>query len=257
MTGTFKGSKILVTGVANDRSIAWGVAKALHEEGADVALTYPNEAIEKRVRPLAKEINCKLVLPCDVQSDEAIDRLFSTLEWEWGQLNGVLHSIAFANKEELDKRFHKISREGFKEALDVSAYSFIAMGARAQPLLRKSHGNLLTLTYLGAQRVVPNYSLMGVAKAALEAAVRYLAADLGRDHIRVNAISAGPLRTLAASGIPQFKELYAEFSQHAPLGRHVTQEEVAKTALFFLSRQSSGLTGEITYVDCGYNIMGI
>lgn len=254
--GMFTGKKILVLGVANEKSIGWAICQAIHKEGAELALTYVNAAIEKRVRPLAEEIGCKTVLPCDVASDADLDNLFVELESRWGKLDGIVHSVAFANREDLQGRFSKTSREGFRLALDVSAYSLIAICGRAAPLM-KDGGSILTLSYLGAERVVTNYNVMGVAKAALESSVRYLAADLGEQNIRVNAISAGPIKTLAASGIPQFKELLAAFAAKAPLKRNVTLEDVGQTAAFFLSPMSSGVTGEVTYVDCGFNIMGL
>ena len=252
-----EGKKFLVVGVANDHSIAWSIAQALQASGAELALTYVNEAIERRVRPLAESIGCQTVLPCDVQSDSDLDALFETLASRWGRLDGVVHAVAYAGKEELQGRFSKVSRGGFRLALDVSAYSLIAMCGRAAPLLKESQGSVLTLTYLGAERVIPNYNLMGVAKAALESCVRYLASDLGADGIRVNAISAGPIKTLAASGIPQFREMLAAFSEKAPLHRNVSLEDVAQAAVFLLGSGASGITGEIMYVDCGYNVMGL
>ena len=255
--GSFTGKKILVLGVANERSIAWGISQALHREGAELAFTYVNEAIERRVRPLAAELGCETVLPCDVQSDEAIDKLFQDLETRWGTIDGIVHAVAFAEREDLQNRFAKTTRAGFRLALDVSAYSLIAIAGRAEKLMKERGGSILTLSYLGAERVVPNYNVMGVAKAALEASVRYLAADLGEYGIRVNAISAGPIKTLAASGIPHFKELLAAFALKAPLRRNVTTEDVAESGLYFLGRQSLGVTGEVTYVDCGFNIMGL
>lgn len=253
----FQGKKILVLGVANDKSIAWGIAEALHAQGATLALTYMNEAIEKRVRPLAESIGCETVLPCDVQSDESLDKLFAELSTRWGSLDGVVHSVAFADKTDLQNRYSKCSRAGFGLAMDVSAYSLVAVAGRAEPLM-KNGGSILTMSYLGAERVVPNYNVMGVAKAALEASVRYLAADMGvASGIRVNAISAGPIRTLAASGIPHFKELLQAFAVRAPLRRNVTQEDVAQAAVFYLSSMSSGISGEVTYVDCGFNVTGM
>ena len=252
----FKGKKFLVLGVANERSIAWGIAKALSEQGAELAFTYVNEAIEKRVRPLAESINCSTVLPCDVQNDKHIDDLFVDLAERWGKIDGIVHSLAFAERHDLENRFSKTSRDGFKTALDVSAYSLIALAGRAQPLM-KDGGSIITLTYLGSQRAIKNYNVMGVAKAALEASVRYLADDLGELNIRVNAISAGPIKTLAASGIPHFRDLLTKFAECAPLKRNVSVEDVAGTALYYLSPWSSGVTGEITYVDCGFSTVGI
>ncbi|RMG42764.1 MAG: enoyl-ACP reductase [Candidatus Dadabacteria bacterium] len=250
------GKKILVLGVANQKSIAWGIAERLHQNGAELALTYVNEAIEKRLRPLAETISCNNVLPCDVSSDQDLDNLFAELGSRWGRLDGVVHSVAFAEQDDLKKPFSETCREGFKKALDISAYSLIGVSGRAKRLMPDG-GSILTLTYLGAVRAVPNYNIMGVAKAALESSVRYLAADLGGQNIRVNAISAGPIKTLAASGIPQFKSLLAQFAEKAPLRRNVTQEDVAGTALYLLSPLSSGVTGEVVYVDCGFNIIAM
>lgn len=253
----FKGKKFVVFGVANDRSIAWAIAQALSQQGAEVALTYANEVIEKRVRPLADSIGCKVVAPCDVQSDEQLDSLFAHLQDRWGVLDGAVHSIAYAAKEDLQQNFAQTTRDGFRTALEISAYSMIAITGRASQLMGPNGGSILTLTYLGAQRVIPNYNIMGVAKAALEASVKYLAADLGSRNVRVNALSAGPLKTLAASGIPQFKDLLAEFARRAPMGRNVTLEDVAGPALFLLGPWASAVTGEVLYVDCGYNVMGL
>jgi enoyl-[acyl-carrier protein] reductase I len=251
------GKKYLIVGVANERSIAWGISQLLHSEGAELAFTYVNEAIEKRVRPLAESIGCKLVLPCDVQSDEAIERVAAELKERWGTVDGVVHSVAYAEREDLQVRFCQTTRKGFQLALDVSAYSLIALAGKLEPLMREHGGSIITLSYLGAQRVVHDYKVMGVAKAALEASVKYLAADLGQNNIRVNAISAGPIKTLAASGIPHFRELLAEFAAHAPLKRNVTQEDVAKAAYFYLSPLGAGITGEVTYVDCGFNVLAL
>jgi enoyl-[acyl-carrier protein] reductase I len=254
--GMFDGKKVLVLGVANDRSIAWGIAEALHREGATLAFNYLNEALERRVRPLADSIGCKNVYPCDVQSYEQIDTLFETIKKEWGTIDAVVHSLAFADKEDLSNRFVNTTRAGFQLALDVSAYSLIAVAKRALPLMAEKGGSIVTLTYLGAERVVPNYNVMGVAKAALEASVRYLASDLGQHNIRVNAISAGPIKTLAASGIPEFRSMLAAFAEKAPLKRNVTTEDVGNTGLYLLGPLSSGVTGEVVYVDCGFNVMG-
>lgn len=253
----FAGKKALIFGVANEKSIAWGIAQKLHEHGAELAFTYVNSAIEKRVRPLAESLGCSNVYPCDVQSDEEIANLYSELGSKWGTLDALVHSVAFANGDDLKGRFHETSRAGFSMALDVSAYSLIAITKGAFPLMKDKGGSIITLTYLGAQRTIPYYNVMGVAKAALEASVRYLAADIGQDKIRINAISAGPLRTLAASGIPHFRELLSMFESRSPLRRNVTQEDVAGSALFYLSDLSSGITGETTFVDCGYNVTGV
>lgn len=254
---SLQGKKYLILGVANKKSIAWGITEALHQAGAELAFTYVNEAIEKRLRPLAEEISPDApVLPCDVSSDESIDNLFSEIESRWGKLDGVIHSVAFAEKEDLSKPFSETSRDGFRLALDVSAYSLIAVAGRAKKLLSDG-GSIITLTYLGSVRAVENYNVMGVAKAALESSVRYLAADLGGQQIRVNAISAGPIKTLAASGIPKFKELLNNFAEKAPLRRNVTPEDVAGTALYLLSDLSSGVTGEVVYVDGGFSVVGV
>jgi len=253
----FNGKKYLILGVANERSIAWSIASALHAQGAELAFTFVNEAIEKRVRPLAESIGCRNVFPCDVQSDEQITSLCSALGELWGGLDGILHSVAFAERDDLQKRFCDTSRQGFHLALDVSAYSLIAVAGKARALMQGRNASILTLTYLGSEKVVTNYNIMGVAKAALESSMRYLAADLGGEGIRVNAISAGPIKTLAASGIPHFKEMLAAFAEKAPLRRAVSLEDVANTAMFYMGPMSSGVTGEITFVDCGFNIMGI
>lgn len=250
------GKKFVVLGVANERSIAHSITTALHEQGAELALTYVNEAIEKRVRPIAEELGIKSVFHCDVQNDEHIDKLFADLKDQWGKIDGVVHSVAFAEREDLNRRFVETSREGFKLALDVSAFSLVAIAKRAESLMTEG-GSIITLTYHGSQKVVKNYNVMGVAKAALEASVRYLAADLGEKGIRVNAISAGPIKTLAASGIPQFKEMLNSFAEKAPLRRNTSLEDVADTACFLLGNGSKGITGDILYVDCGFNIIGM
>lgn len=255
--GMFVGKKFLVFGVANERSLAWGITQALHREGAKLGFTYVNEAIEKRLRPLAESLSSELILPCDVQSDEQLDKVFAEVESKWGSIDGVIHSVAFADGEDLKNRFSRTSRKGFQLALDVSAYSLIAVAGRAEALMRAQGGSIITLSYLGAERVVPNYNVMGVAKAALESAVRYLAADLGPQNIRVNAISAGPVKTLAASGIPHFRDMLNSFAEKAPLRRAITQEDVANSALYLLGSLSSGVTGETIYVDSGFNILGM
>jgi enoyl-[acyl-carrier protein] reductase I len=251
-----KGKRYLILGVANERSIAWGITQSIVQNGGEVALTYLNEALEKRVRPLAESIGCETVLPCDVQKDEDIDALYNELEKRWGTIDGIVHSVAFANGDDLKARFSDTSRDGFKLALDVSAYSLIAVAGKAKRLMPNG-GSIMTMTYLGSERVVPNYNIMGVAKAALEASVRYLASDLGSQNIRVNAISAGPIKTLASAGIPHFKDMLSSFAEKAPLKRNVSTEDVANCALFYLSHLGSGITGEITYVDCGFNVMGM
>lgn len=253
---TLQGKKYLIIGVANERSIAWGIAQALHREGAELAFTYLNEALERRVRPLADELGCKNVFKCDVQSDIEIKQLFEDLSKVWTGLDGLVHAVAYAEKDDLQNRFHNITRSGFQLALDVSAYSLIAVAAGAVEMLKISKGSIVTLTYLGFEKVIKNYNVMGVAKAALECCVRYLAADLGEFGIRVNAISAGPIKTLAASGIPQFRDMLSAFAEKAPLRRNVNQEEVGEVASFLLGSKSAGITGEVMYVDCGFNVMG-
>ncbi len=255
--GMFDGKKVLVLGVANERSIAWGIAEALHKEGAELAFNYLNEALERRVRPLADSLGCKNVLPCDVQHDDQIDLMFEELKSRWGTIDAVVHSMAYAEKEDLTNRFVNTTRKGFQTALDISAYSLVAVTKRALPLMSEKGGSILTMTYLGAERVVQNYNVMGVAKAALEASVRYLASDLGEFNIRVNAISAGPIKTLAAAGIPQFRDMLSAFAEKAPMKRNVTQADVANTGLYLLGPLGSGVTGEVVYVDCGFNIMGL
>lgn len=255
--GMFDGKKVLVLGVANERSIAWGIAEALHKEGAELAFNYLNEALERRVRPLADSLGCKNVLPCDVQHDDQIDLMFEELKSRWGTIDAVVHSLAYAEKEDLTNRFVNTTRKGFQTALDISAYSLVAVTKRALPLMSEKGGSILTMTYSGAERVVQNYNVMGVAKAALEASVRYLASDLGEFNIRVNAISAGPIKTLAAAGIPQFRDMLSAFAEKAPMKRNVTQADVANTGLYLLGPLGSGVTGEVVYVDCGFNIMGL
>jgi enoyl-[acyl-carrier protein] reductase I len=251
-----EGKRVLIFGVANDHSIAWAMAERFKREGAELALTYVNEAIEKRVRPLAESIEVPLVLPCDVTSDESIDSLFAALRERWGRLDVVVHAVAFALRDELKGRFVETSRAGFQTALDVSTYSLVAIARAAEPLLAAG-GSLLTLTYFGAEKVIPHYNVMGVAKAALEACVRYLAVDLGPQGIRVNAISAGPLRTLSSAGITGFKAMLHHHQERAPLQRSVTADEVASAALYLCSELGSGVTGEVLHVDAGYNIVGM
>ncbi len=254
--GLLAGRKALVFGVANDHSIAWGIARALHAAGAEVGFSSIEALIEKRVRPLADSIGATFVEPCDVQDDADIARVFARWEQERGGLDVLVHALAFARREELDGRFVDTSREGFALALDVSAYSLVALARAAAPLMRDG-GSVMTLTYYGAEKVVANSNVMGVAKAALEASVRYLAADLGPDGIRVNAISAGPIRTLAASGIAGFRSMYGRFRDVAPLRRNVSIDDVGATAVYLASDLSAGVTGETLYVDAGFNILGV
>ena len=250
------GKRGLVMGVANDRSIAWGIAQAVAQQGAELAFTYQGEALEKRVRPLAQSVGASIVLPCDVTDDGSLDGLFAAIKREWGQLDFLVHAIAFSDKEELKGQYLATSRRNFAQTMDVSCYSFTACVQRAAPLMSEG-GSLLTLTYYGAERVMPHYNVMGVAKAALEASVRYLAADLGGRKIRVNAISAGPIKTLAASGIGDFRYILRWNQLNAPLKRNVTIEDVGGAAVFLLSDLGSGVTGEVHHVDAGYHVVGM
>jgi enoyl-[acyl-carrier protein] reductase I len=245
----------VVFGVANDHSIAWAIAQALHREGAQLALTYVGEGIERRVRALAESLDVGVVLPCDVTSDAAIADTFAALRECWGRVDIIIHAVAFALRDELKGRFISTSRSGFQIALDVSAYSLIALARCAEPLMGAG-SCVLTLSYFGAEKVLPNYNVMGVAKAALEACVRYLAWDLGPQGIRVNAISAGPIRTLSSAGITGFKAMLHHHAERAPLRRNILPQEVANTALHLCSDLGSGITGEVVHVDGGYNIVG-
>jgi enoyl-[acyl-carrier protein] reductase I len=253
----FENKRVVVFGVANERSIAWAIAQAMQKHGARFAFTYAGETLEKRVRPLAEEIGAELVLPCDVTNDEQIDSVFNTVAEKWGGVDVLIHAVAFANREDLEGRYVDTSRDGFKMALDISAYSLVALSRRAAPLMKENGGSIVTLSYYGSEKVVAGYNVMGVAKAALEASVRYLAADLGPEGIRVNAISAGPIKTLAAAGIKGFKNILGIVSEKAPLRKNVTLEDVANTALFLCSDMGGGVTGEVVHVDCGYNILGL
>ncbi|MFP4314157.1 MAG: enoyl-ACP reductase FabI [Alphaproteobacteria bacterium] len=251
-----KGKRGLVMGVANDKSIAWGIADAAAKAGAELAFTYQGEALLKRVKPLAEKVGAELVLPCDVTDEASIDAVFKTLEKEWGQIDFLVHAIAFSDKSELDGLYLNTTRDNFLRTMDVSVYSFTSVAQRAVPLMKEG-GSLLTLTYYGAERVMPHYNVMGVAKAALEASVRYLAADLGAKDIRVNAISAGPIKTLAASGIGDFRYILKWNELNAPLKRNVTIEDVGRSGLFLLSDLGSGVTGEVMHVDAGYHTVGM
>jgi enoyl-[acyl-carrier protein] reductase I len=254
--GLLEGKTALIFGVANDHSIAWGIARALHDQGAEIGFSSVESLIEKRVRPLAASIGSTFVEPCDVGSDEQIRTVFA----RWGEMHDSLdvlvHALAFAKREDLEGGFVDTSREGFALALDISAYSLVALAREARPLLGRG-SSIITLSYYGAEKVVPNYNVMGVAKAALEASVRYLAADLGPDGIRVNAISAGPVRTLAAAGIAGFKGMYRGFAEVAPLRANITPEDVGRSAVYLASEFSSAVTGETLYVDGGFNIVGV
>ena len=252
--GLMTGKRGIIFGVANNLSIAWGIAQQLSAAGATLGFTYLNESLEKRVRPLAESLDAELILPCDLSKDEDIEAVFREVEKTWGSLDFVVHAVAFANRDDLKNPFSQTSREGFLLALDISAYTLVAVSRGAAPLM-KNGGAIVTMTYLGAQRAVTNYNVMGVAKAALEASTRYLAAELGEKGIRVNAISAGPIKTLAASAVGQFKEKLKVMDERAPLRRTVTQDEVGKSALYLLSDMASGVTGETHFVDAGFNFV--
>jgi enoyl-[acyl-carrier protein] reductase I len=256
MAGVLAGRRGVVLGVANERSLAWGIAQAAAREGAELAFTFGAPVLEKRVRPLAAQAGSQLVFPCDVQDDVQIDDVFAAIQEEWGGLDFVVHAVAFADREELRGEFLETSREGFRLAMEVSAYSLVAVARRAVPLIKEG-GSLLTLSYLGAERTVPHYNVMGVAKAALEASVRYLAADVGPRGVRVNGISAGPVRTLAAAGVGGFHAVLDWYAAAAPLRRATTQQEVGDAALLLLSDWGRGITGEILHVDSGYHSVGV
>ena len=252
------GKRALIVGVATDRSIAWGIAQAMHAHGAELAFTYANDKLKERVEPLAAGIGSTLLMPLDVQSDEQIDATFAQLQREWGQLDILVHAVAFAPREALAGGFTaSTSREAFRIAHDVSSYSFTALARGAAPLMHGRAGAMLTLSYLGAVRSIPSYNVMGLAKASLEANVRFLAADLGPSNIRVNGISAGPIKTLAAAGIGGLRKMLAHVAQVAPLRRNVTQEDVGNAATFLCSDMAAAITGEILYVDNGYSTVGM
>jgi enoyl-[acyl-carrier protein] reductase I len=250
------GKKGLVMGVANERSIAWGIAKACHEHGAQLAFTFQGEVMEKRVRPLTNSIGAKIILPCDVTDPASIDAVFSEIAKSWGELDFLVHAIAFSNKDELRGRYLDTTPDNFQLTMNVSCYSFTAVAQRAVPLM-KNGGSLLTLTYYGAERVIPHYNVMGIAKAALEASVRYLAADLGEQRIRVNAISAGPIKTLAFAGINDGRYILKWNELNSPLKRNITTEEVGNAGLYLLSDLGTGVTGEVMHVDGGYHVVGM
>lgn len=256
-TGTLmKGKRGLIMGVANDKSIAWGITQYLAAQGAEIAFTYQGEALEKRVRPLADSVGGKLILPCDVTNMASVDAVFETLEKEWGTLDFIVHAIGFSDKNELKGKYIDTSLENFLMTMNISVYSFTAVAKRAARLMTNG-GSMLTLTYLGAERVTPHYNVMGIAKAGLEASVKYLAVDLGGDNIRVNAISAGPIKTLAASGIGDFRYILKWNELNAPLKRNTTIEDVGGAALFLLSELGQGTTGENIHVDGGYHVVGM
>ncbi len=251
-----QGKRGLVMGVANNRSIAWAIAKQCADHGAELAFTYQGDALKKRVGPLAESVGSKHVLPCDVTDMASLDAVFETLEKDWGRLDFVIHAIAFSDKAELTGRYVETSSDNFDKTMNISCYSFTAVAQRAEKLMTDG-GSLLTLTYYGAERVMPHYNVMGVAKAALEASVRYLAMDLGKQNIRVNSLSAGPMKTLAASGIGDFRYILKWNEYNSPLRRNVSQDDVGGAGLYLVSDLSSGVTGETHHVDCGYHIVGM
>jgi len=255
-TRLMQGKRGLIMGLANDKSIAWGIARACAEHGAEMAFSYQGETLKKRVLPLAAQVGSDLVLECDVTDEASIDALFAALKAEWGTLDFIVHAIGFSDKSELRGRYVDTSPQNFRMTMDVSVYSFTAVVQRAEKMMR-SGGSCLTLTYYGAERVMPHYNVMGLAKAALEASVKYLAEDLGKDGIRVNAISAGPIKTLAASGIGDFRYILKWNELNSPLRRNVTQAEVGKAAVYLLSDLGSGTTGEVLHVDAGYHVVGM
>jgi enoyl-[acyl-carrier protein] reductase I len=254
--GLMAGKKGLILGVANNRSIAWGISKALSQQGAEIALTYQGDALKKRVEPLAAEIGALVAGHCDVTDMASIDTVFAGLQEKWGKLDFIVHAIGFSDKEELTGRYVDTSHGNFLKTMDISVYSFTAVAQRAEKLMTDG-GSMLTMTYYGAEKVMPNYNVMGVAKAALEASVKYLAVDLGPKNIRVNAISAGPIKTLAASGIDDFRYILKWNEYNAPLRRTVSIEEVGDAGLYFLSDLSRGVTGEVHHVDSGYHVVGM
>jgi enoyl-[acyl-carrier protein] reductase I len=254
--GIMNGKRGIVMGVANDRSIAWGIAKAVAKQGAEIAFTYQGDALEKRVRPLAEKVGSSIIIPCDVSSDEAIDETFNLLKEKWDTIDFVVHAIAYSDKEELKGEYVDTTRENFYKTMDISVYSFTAVAQRAAKMMPDG-GSMITLTYYGAEKVMPHYNVMGVAKAALESSVRYLAADLGNDKIRVNSLSAGPIKTLAASGIGDFRYILKWNQYNSPLRRNVTLNDVGGCGVYLLSDLSAGVTGETHHVDCGYHIVGM
>lgn len=256
--GMMEGKKALIVGVASPRSIAWGIAEAMHREGAELAFTYQTEKLRSRVEKIATACGSDIVVPCDVAHDDQIENVFSTLSGRWEGLDTLVHAVGFAPREQLEGNFGDVvDREGFRIAHDISAYSFAGLARAARSMMKGRNGSLLTLSYLGAMRAMPGYNVMGLAKASLEAGVRYLAQSLGPEGTRVNAISAGPIKTLAAAGIPKFRSMLEHVENHAPLKRGVSAEEVGNVAAFLCSDLASGITGEITYVDAGYNIIGM
>jgi enoyl-[acyl-carrier protein] reductase I len=257
MNDLMKGKRGLIMGVANDHSIAWGIAKALAAQGAELAFTYQGEALGRRVKPLAQSLNSDIVLPCDVEDIASVDAVFETLRAKWGQLDFLVHAIGFTDKNELRGRYADTTRENFSRSMVISCFSFTETAKRAAAMMPESGGSIITLTFGGSMQVMPNYNVMGVIKAALEASVRYLAADFGSQKIRVNAISAGPVRTLAGAVIGDSRAMFAFMQNHSPLGRGVTLDELGGSALYLLSDLSGGVTGEIHYVDSGYNVISM
>ena len=250
------GKKGLIMGVANDRSIAWAIAQAASSHGAELAFTYQGEALEKRVRPLAQSLGNDFLMPCDVTDEDSMDAVFATLKERWGRLDFLLHAIAYSDKDELKGKYLDTTAGNFARTMEISCYSFTALARRAAELMGDS-GSMVTLTYYGAERVMPHYNVMGVAKAALEASVRYLAVDLGGRNIRVNGLSAGPMKTLAASGVGDFRYILKWNQYNSPLKRNVTQDDVGRAGVYLLSDLSSGVTGEVHHVDCGYHVVGM
>ncbi|MCW8915687.1 MAG: enoyl-ACP reductase FabI [Magnetovibrio sp.] len=255
-TALMAGKKGIVMGVANNRSIAWGIVQQLHAHGAEIAFTYQGDALKKRVEPLAAQVDSDFLLECDVNDMSSIDKVFEEVKDRWGNIDFVVHAIAYSDKEELKGKYIDTTRENFQQTMDISVYSFTAVCQRAAPLMNEG-GSMITLSYYGAEKVIPHYNVMGVAKAALEASVRYLAEDLGREGVRVNAMSAGPMKTLAASGIGDFRYILKWNELNSPLRRNTTLEDVGGAGLYLLSNLSSGVTGEIHYVDSGYNTVGM
>lgn len=256
--GFLQDKRVLIVGTASNRSIAWGIASAMHREGAQLAFTYQNDKLKERVEKLAGEVGSTLTFPCDVASDEEIEAMFGTLSQHWDGLDCIVHSVAYAPREALEGNYlDAVTRENFRIAHDISSYSFAALAKGGRKLMAGRNGSLLTLTYLGAERIVPNYNVMGLAKASLEANVRYMAGALGPEGTRVNAISAGPIKTLAAAGIANFREMLSKGEQAAPLRKNVTIDEVGNAAAFLCSDLASGITGEVMYVDGGYNVVGL
>ena len=254
--GIMNGKRGIVMGVANDRSIAWGIAEAVAKQGAEIAFTYQGDALEKRVRPLAEKVGSNIIIPCDVSNDEAIEETFKLLKEKWDTIDFIVHAIAYSDKEELKGEYVDTTRENFYKTMDISVYSFTAIAKRAAKMMPNG-GSMITLTYYGAEKVMPHYNVMGVAKAALESSVRYLAADLGSDKIRVNSLSAGPIKTLAASGIGDFRYILKWNQYNSPLRRNVTLNDVGGCGVYLLSDLSAGVTGETHHVDCGYHVVGM